>query len=136
MKNFLLLFTLCCLNCAAQQPYKQSDLVADLSASQMLNYATSPTSLKKLQGNITIIDFFGTWCAPCIKALPELKSYQEKFKDDVKVILVSIETKEKLSKFINSRQPFAFPMIVDADNIFTNALIRHPIPIQLCWIKI
>ena len=121
MKNFLLLFIVCYLNCAAQQPYKQSDLVADLSASQMLNYATSSTSLKKLQGNITIIDFFGTWCAPCIKALPELNIYQEKFKDDLQVILVSTETKEKLSKFISSRQPFSFPMIVDADNIFTNA---------------
>ncbi len=121
MKYFLLLITVCCLDCTAQRSYKQSDLVADLTATQMLNYSTSSTSLKKLQGNITIIDFFGTWCAPCIKALPELKNYQEKFKEDVKVILVSTETKDKLSKFINSRQPFSFPMIVDADNTFTNA---------------
>jgi len=121
MKYFLLLITVCHLDCAAQEPYKQADLVSDIPVTQILNYPSSPASLKKMQGNITIIDFFGTWCAPCIKALPDLKGYQEKFKDDLKVILVSTETKEKLSKFINSRQPFAFPMIVDADNIFTNA---------------
>jgi len=121
MKYFLLLITVCHLDCAAQEPYKQADLVSDIPVTQILNYPSSPASLKKMQGNITIIDFFGTWCAPCIKALPDLKGYQEKFKDDVKVILVSTETKDKLSKFINSRQPFAFPMIVDADNIFTNA---------------
>ncbi len=121
MKYFLFLLTVCCIDCTAQEPYKESDLVSDLMATQILNYPASPVSLKKLQGNITIIDFFGTWCAPCIKALPELKNYQENFKDDVKIILVSTETKDKLSKFISSRQPFAFPMIVDADNIFTNA---------------
>ncbi len=131
MKIFLLLLTVCCLNCTAQKPYKESDLVPDLSASQILNYPASSTSLKKLQGNITIIDFFGTWCAPCIKALPALKSYQEKFKDDVKVILVSTETKDKLSKFINSRQPFAFPMIVDADNIFANAFSPPSYPYSI-----
>jgi thiol-disulfide isomerase/thioredoxin len=131
MKHFLLLLTVCSLDCAAQEPYKQSDLVSDLPAAQILNYPASPASLKKLQGNITIIDFFGTWCAPCIKALPELKSYQEKFKDDIKVILVSTETKEKLSKFISSRQPFAFPMIVDADNIFTNAFSPPSYPYSI-----
>ena len=85
-----MLLTFCCIDCAAQQPYKQSDLVSDLAAAQILNYPSSSASLKKLQGNSTIVDFFGTWCAPCIKALPELNSYQEKFKDDVKVILVTI----------------------------------------------
>ncbi len=121
MKAFTFFLTLIYLNCSAQDAYKQGDAVADLSVRQILNYTETSSTLNKLKGNITIIDFFGTWCAPCIKALPELKGYQEKFEEDLKVILVSTEDKNKLAKFINARQPFSFPMIVDTDNIFANA---------------
>ena len=121
MQYILLLSTVFCFNCSAQEPYKQGNMVLDLPARDILNYTSTSSTLNKLKSNITIIDFFGTWCAPCIKALPELKTYQQKFKDDLQIILVSTESKDKLSKFIGSRQPFAFPMIVDADNTFNNA---------------
>ena len=121
MKQLTFLFTLFYLNCQAQDAYKQRDMVPNLPVSQILNYSDASSTLSKLKADITIIDFFGTWCAPCIKALPELKNYKEKFKGNLQVLLVSIEDKNKLTKFISSRQPFAFPMIVDTDNTFTNA---------------
>ena len=121
MKQLSFFLTLLYLNCPAQDVYRQADVVSNLSIEQIINFTESSTTLNKLQGNITILDFFGTWCAPCIKALPELQAYQTKFKTDLKVILVSTEDKNKLAAFISKRQPFAFPMIVDADNTFTNA---------------
>jgi len=121
MRSFTLFLTLFYLNCSAQDAYKKGDVVADLPVKQILNYTEKSTTLKKLKAQVTIIDFFGTWCAPCIKALPELKSYQKKFNEDLKVMLVSTEAKDKLEIFINNRQPFAFPIIIDTESIFTNA---------------
>ena len=121
MKQFSFLLPLFYLNCPAQVAYKQGDTVSNLRAQQILNFTESSTTLNKLKGNVTILDFFGTWCAPCIKALPELQAYQTKFKPELKVILISIEDKNKLAAFISKRQPFAFTMIVDGDNTFTNA---------------
>lgn len=121
MKPLTFLLMLFYLNCPAQDAYKQENMVPDLPVSQILNYPDASSTLNKLKADITIIDFFGTWCAPCIRALPELEKFKEKFKADLQVILVSIEDKNKLAKFIKSRQPFAFPMIVDADNVFANA---------------
>ena len=115
------LLTLFYLNCPAQVAYKQGDAVSNLPVQQILNFTESSTTLNKLQSNITILDFFGTWCAPCIKALPELQAYQTKFKTDLQIILVSIEDKNKLTAFIIKRLPFVFPMIVDADQVFTSA---------------
>ncbi len=105
----------------SQTAYKTGDVVADLKIGKLLNYTSSSSSLKKIQGNITIIDFFGTWCAPCLKALPELTGYKTKFKEDISILLVSTEAETKLTKFISSRQPFGFPMLVDEDNLFTSA---------------
>ncbi len=105
----------------AQSFYKTGDDVPDLQISKVLNSVTANTNLKKLQSEVTIIDFFGTWCAPCIKALPELANFTTKFKNDISVLLVSTEAESKLAKFIASHQPFAFPLIVDEDNSFTKA---------------
>lgn len=57
--------------------------------------------------NIYVINFWATWCAPCIKELP----YFEKLNADnknVKVILVSLDSKKDLDKklipFIEKRK--------------------------------
>lgn len=121
MKSLIFLFFLHPVFSLAQPSYKPGDLVTDMHVGKILNHTSTATSLKKIQGNITIIDFFGTWCAPCIKALPKLSAYKNKFKENISIILVSIETESKLTKFISSRQPFDFPIIVDEDNLFTNA---------------
>lgn len=121
MRLLSVLFIILPAFCQSQTAYKTGDIVADLPISKMLNYTSSSSTLKKIQSNITIIDFFGTWCAPCVKALPELAIYKNKFKDEISILLVSTEPEAKLTKFISSRQPFAFPMVVDEDNRFTNA---------------
>lgn len=67
------------------------------------------------------MDFFGTWCAPCIKALPQLTTLQAKFSDKAAFILISNEDESKLALFISKRTGFSLPVIVDADNGITNA---------------
>ena len=122
MKALLLLSLLvnavCCLG---QNSYTTGAVVADISPTKILNYRDSSSSLSSLQSNITIIDFFGTWCMPCLKALPELQTFKNKFKTDLSIILVSTETEEKLQQFISTRQPFSFPLIVDVNKEYTNA---------------
>jgi thiol-disulfide isomerase/thioredoxin len=121
MRFLTAIFLFLSITSFAQNGYRAGDAVADLQAKKILNYTTSSSSLKNLKGNITIIDFFGTWCVPCIKALPELTNYKNKFAADVNIFLVSNETEDKLNKFIGSRKPFALPLVVDEGNIFTNA---------------
>ena len=118
---FSAFFIFFCTGSHAQTGYKVGETVADIPAKKILNYTTPSSSLKTLQSNITIIDFFGTWCAPCIKALPELSNYKNKFSQDISIILVSTEEETKLNKFISSRQPFAFPVVADEEKLFTNA---------------
>src|SRR5437764_5462158 len=34
-----------------------------------------------LKGNVVVLEFWATWCAPCIAAMPHLNDLAEKFKD-------------------------------------------------------
>ncbi len=57
---------------------------------------------------IVILDFFATWCPPCIKAIPHLNSISSKYKKDVVILGLEIGdrstgnmvSQEKLSEFM------------------------------------
>ena len=59
-------------------------------------------TLEGAQGKVIIIDIFATWCPPCKAAASHLSSLQEKYKDELVVIGVTIEdniANEKLEDF-------------------------------------
>jgi len=48
---------------------------------------SDPLSLDKLKGKVVLIDFFATWCNPCIRAFPHLAEWTEKYGDDGLVVV-------------------------------------------------
>jgi thiol-disulfide isomerase/thioredoxin len=61
-------------------------------------------NLDALKGKVVLLDFWGTWCAPCRVSLPSLKELAAKV-DPAKVAIVSIDegdTKDKWEEFVKS----------------------------------
>lgn len=49
-------------------------------------------SLKNFKGRIVLLNFWATWCLPCIKELPSMERLQTKFKeDDFTIIAISLD---------------------------------------------
>lgn len=48
--------------------------------------------LKGAKGKVVIFDIFATWCPPCRATVPHLSDLQKKYKDDLIVIGVTIQT--------------------------------------------
>lgn len=53
--------------------------------------------LKKEDDTIYVINFWATWCLPCVKELPYFEQINQKYKgQNVKVILVSLDMPKKI----------------------------------------
>ncbi len=49
--------------------------------------------------NVHVVNFWATWCKPCVKELPHFETLNEKYKDkDIEVLLVSLDFPKQYDK--------------------------------------
>ena len=73
-------------------------------------------SLADLKGKIVMINFWATWCGPCIKELPEVKRLYEKYKDKgFEILAISGDVKADRQAVINfaKKREMSFPVLFD-----------------------
>lgn len=77
-------------------------------------------------GKFILIDFWATWCAPCVANIPELNEIHEKFKDKVAVIGVSAEDEGAVRGF--TERNIEYFVAVDTQSQMKRQLGIHYIP--------
>lgn len=120
-----LLLQACFNTGVAQMALGKGDVLRAGAEIKVLNSEAPVRSMAALQKDLTIIDFFATWCVPCVRALPHLKKIQEQAGSQVSVVLISNETEDRLAKFLDARKDFSFPVVVDKENVW-NAMFQPP----------
>ena len=43
-------------------------------------------TLSSMRGKVVVLDFWGSWCIWCIRGIPDMKKYYEKYKDKLEII--------------------------------------------------
>ena len=69
---------------------------------------------RSLLGKVVVLDFWATWCSPCVKSVPHLRSLAERHRDDP-FVLVSISTdrgRRSLERFL-VRHRMDWPQVHD-----------------------
>jgi thiol-disulfide isomerase/thioredoxin len=67
--------------------------------------------LSKQSGKWVIVNYWATWCSPCLKELPDISKYVETHKDKVAAIGLDFEDTDKadVEKFLASH-PLSYPV--------------------------
>lgn len=73
---------------------------------QVTNLKGEELSLKDLRGQVVLLDFWATWCGPCIAEIPSVKKTYEKYKDQkFQIIGISLDTSMKpLESYIEKEE--------------------------------
>lgn len=112
MQKIALVLLLLCLSCKNNDPSEKpvedrmkSSAEVDL---KVYTFEEFEGFLHKDDGRVYVINFWATWCAPCVKELPHFEQLNAKYADkNVKIILVSLDFPNqydsKLKPYIRSK---------------------------------
>ncbi|MFM9873777.1 MAG: TlpA family protein disulfide reductase [Fimbriimonadaceae bacterium] len=82
---------------------------------------------KELKGKTILLDFWATWCGPCVQEMPKLNRWQREFGDDLVIIGISDEPAEKISTFA-SRNGIEYVLTSDETHQLASELEIQTLP--------
>ena len=88
-------------------------------------------SLKKLRGQVVLIDFWGTFCEPCKKSFPKLQELSDKYADNgFRVVAVSEDEADDRDKIPGFADSFGakFTLAWDEDKSIARAYKPETMP--------
>lgn len=69
-------------------------------------------ALKQLEGKTVLINFWATWCPPCVEEMPDFDRLHPKLKaNGIELIGIGIDSPSNVSEFLQKRQ-FSYPLLV------------------------
>ena len=129
----ILLMTSCGKNNKTAEIYKEVNAEAveneinkgDLEL-EVYDYAGFEAFLNKKNDKVYVINFWATWCAPCVKELPYFEKLNSEYKNkNVEVILVSLDFPhlydKKLKPFIKDKNLLS--KVIALDDVDMNSWI-------------
>jgi len=93
----------------------KSNIAPDFTLNDMEGYEHS---LSDYRGKVMLVDFWATWCPPCVVEIPHFVKFYDKYKEKGLVILgMSLDTDERrLRNFIEDKN-MEYPVLVNAGKV-------------------
>lgn len=79
----------------------------------------NPVSLSEFKGKVVLIDFWETWCRPCLASFPTMQKLMNDYPDDFVVLAVTpgfVDTKKDAEKFV-SQHDYDFEFLLDKNKL-------------------
>lgn len=88
-------------------------------------------NLEDFKGKGVLINFWGTWCEPCKREMPELENQYKEYKDKgVEVVAIHVrDNPQQIKQYLSSlKETPTFNVAMDNDNLVTDVYGVNPLP--------
>lgn len=92
---------------------------------RLKNLKGESVTLEVLKGKVVVLDFWATWCKPCLAAFPAMQSVKDRYRDNPNVIFLFVNTMERkkdetvrrdqISKLLKDRN-LSFNVLIDEES--------------------
>ena len=90
----------------------ENTAVADLLTQSMANAQGQAQSLSQWKGKSLVVNFWATWCAPCVQEMPELSALQtEVANKNIQILGIGIDSASNIAEF-SSKYRISYPLYV------------------------
>ena len=105
----LVLALACCRN---SEPAKIGTTAPDFT----VNDGTKTVQLSQLRGKPVLLNFWATWCPPCVQEVPDLVRLQQQMGDRVTILAVSMDEDDAAYKAFTSKHMPGVLTVRDGDH--------------------
>jgi thiol-disulfide isomerase/thioredoxin len=67
---------------------------------QLVDVDNGPYNFEEAKGEVVLLNFWATWCAPCVAEMPSLQNLYNDYGEKVTFLFVAQDKKQKVSTFI------------------------------------
>ncbi len=80
----------------------------------MNTYTGKKFDLSSLRGKYVVLDFWGTWCGPCISGMPKMKEYLDTYQSKLEIVGVASESDngERWKKFLDGKPQYQWHQVL------------------------
>ena len=80
----------------------------------MNTYTGKKFDLSSLRGKYVVLDFWGTWCGPCISGMPKMKEYLDAYQSKLEIVGVASESDngERWKKFLDGKPQYQWHQVL------------------------
>jgi len=93
------------------------DRLARLPDFEVEDIHHTPVRASDLRDTVTIVEFWATWCPPCLRALPWLVELQERHAGELRIVGIAVESHPEDVRRIAEENELPFPVILNTPEL-------------------
>lgn len=113
-------------------PLKIGDSTSEILLENIINHPGGKAKVSDFEDKLLILDFWATWCRPCIEAIPRLEQLQIQFENQLQILMVTPQPQSTITKFFSDRK-ISLPSVTEdqkLSKLFPHKYVPHEV-----WIK-